>query len=287
MTTVATPRNPGGPSAGPNGLLDRPNRGSQWDPAHERLCALVYLIVGERRFARSMIKSALNGFGFRNLTECESAEHALKVIVEGGVDAVLVEHDMPGTNGAEFVWRLRRLGDERARRLPVVMVGNDALAAHVRDAVDSGVNEYLPKPYSRRDFYARIRRAVLAPKPFVVTPGYVGPDRRIVDQGPPRGSERRVGLPMSVQLYALAGSEPKWIKAAKLGTDGGDKTASPAEPPAETNPPGASPPAPATGNPAPFSAAPSSVLAESDFSGGGAGERLAARRARRETHKKP
>jgi CheY-like chemotaxis protein len=275
MTTVTTTTlSPAGSGAGLDTLLEPRNRGTQLDPAHERLCALGYLIVGDQRFARSMIKSALNGFGFRNLTECESAEHALKVVQGGGVDAIIVEHDMPGTGGAEFAWRLRRLADERARRLPVVMVGNDAVAAHVGAAVDSGVNEYLPKPYSRRDLYARIRRAALAPKPFVIAPGYVGPDRRILDKGPPRGDERRTGLAMSVQLYTLVGSEPRWIRTAKLGTG---------EPASEVKPEAA----PGTKAPASFSAAPSSVLAESDFSGGGAGERLAARLTAREPRQKP
>jgi CheY-like chemotaxis protein len=187
------------------------------DPVHDRLCGLAYMVVGENRFARATIKSALNGYGFRYLTECESAEHALKIVRGGGIDAVVTEYEMTGMGGAEFVRRLRHLADERARRLPVVMIGNDAVADHVRAAVDSGVNEFISKPYSRRDLYFRLRRAD--------------------DLGAPEGIDRRRRQALSVQLYALAGSEPKWIKSAKLGNDDPvDAPAAPAKPASEPPP---------------------------------------------------
>lgn len=218
------PKSRGGPQAR--------NYRSTMDPAHDRLCALVYLIVGENRYARATLKSALNGYGFHNLTECESGAHALKTVQGGGIDAVVAEYEMPSMTGAEFVWHLRRLKNERLRRLPVVMVGNDAAAVHVRDAIDAGVNEFMPKPYSRRDLYFRLRRAVVSPKPFVELAGYAGPDRRADDKGSPGGAERRKRQATSVQLYALAGSEPVWIKTAKLGDAGAPDAPNPPAKPA-------------------------------------------------------
>lgn len=264
MTTVTKSGNSGGSREGPNNVPKRQDDGTKADSVHERLCGLAYLVVGGSRFARAMIKSALNGFGFRNLSECESAASALKIVCGGNIDAVITEYEMPGTSGAEFVRQMRRLKSERARRLPVVMVGNDAVAAHVQTAIDSGVNEYLPKPYSRRDLYFRLRRAVVSPKPFVVLPGYAGPDRRVTDVGSPHGVERRSGPSMSVQLYALNGSEPKWIKTAKLGTAGADEKNE-----AHANPPPAPKP---ESKPKPSF----SVLAESDLSGKDVGGRVAA-----------
>ena len=203
---------------------------SALDAVHDRLCGLAYLIVGESRFVRATLKSTLNGFGFRNLSECESGAHALKIVQDGRIDAVVAEYDMPSMTGAEFVWHLRHLKNERLRRLPVVMVGNDAAATHVRDAVDAGVNEFLPKPYSRRDLYFRLRRAVVSPKPFVEIADYAGPDRRAADTGAPGGADRRSRQAMSVQLHALAGSEPVWIKTAKLGSAGvSDAPSAPAD----------------------------------------------------------
>jgi CheY-like chemotaxis protein len=272
MATVAKPGDSSGSRDGPDNPPKPQDDGSTTDSVHEGLCGLAYLIVGGNRFARTMIKSALNGFGFRNLTECESAEYALKIVRDGGIDAVITEYEMPGMNGAEFVWHMRRLKGERARKLPVVMVSNDAVAVHVRTAIDSGVNEFLPKPYSRRDLYFRLRRAVVSPKPFVVLPGYAGPDRRVADVGAPHGVDRRGGPSMSVQLYALTGSEPKWIKTAKLGIGGaGEKNE------AHANPPPAPKPEPGPETTSETRPKPTfSVLAESDVSGRDAGNRLAA-----------
>ncbi len=210
---------------------------SALDPVHDRLCGFAYLIVGESRFVRATLKSTLNGFGLRNLSECESGAHALKIVRDGRIDAVVVEYDMPSMTGAEFVWHLRHLKNERLCRLPVVMIGNDAVATHVRDAINAGVNEFLPKPYSRRDLYFRLRRAVVSPKPFVVLAGYAGPDRRAADMGAPGGADRRSRQAMSVQLHALAGSEPVWIKTAKLGSAGvSDAPSAPADSSANAEP---------------------------------------------------
>jgi two-component system chemotaxis response regulator CheY len=256
MASIAMTRTPDGARLGPGPgsrntpTPDRPGAGAA-DPVHDQLIGLSYLVVGGSRYARQAIKSALNGFGCHTMTECETGEHALKTIAAGGIDAVLAEYELPGMTGAELVWHVRHLKNERYRRLTVVMIGNDAVADHVRDAVDAGVNEYLPKPYARRDLHARLRRAVLAPKPFVDTPRYAGPDRRHVDTGSPRGVDRR-GPAFSMQLLQ-AGAEPKWVKTVKLGSgtadDGkapdpvasGTKAAEPA--PVSAAPPASNPPA--------------------------------------------
>ncbi len=69
---------------------------------------------------------------------------------------------------------------------------------------------------------------------------------------------------MSVQLYALNGSEPKWIKTAKLGIAGADEKNE-----VHANPPPAPKP---ESKPKPSF----SVLAESDLSGKDVGGRVAA-----------
>ncbi|MCC7015599.1 MAG: response regulator [Rhodospirillales bacterium] len=195
-----------------------PGGGSGKDPGHDRLCGLSYLVVDDSRFARAMIKTVLHALGIRNLSESETAEQAMNLAKRSGIDVVFTDFELPGMNGAEFVWRLRRWDDERVRRIPVIMISKYADAGHIRIAINSGVNEYIPKPFSRNGLYLRLRRSVLSPKPFIVAPGYVGPDRRIVDGGAESGVERRSDAPPPAEPRAAAGPEPDRNEAAESGT---------------------------------------------------------------------
>ena len=180
------------------------------NPDRARLCGLSYLVVDHSRITRSTVKDALNGIGIRAIVEIEDAERALRHAEHHPVDAIIVDYEIPGVNGAEFVWRLRRSPNERTRQIPVIMVSDHADQSRVQIALDAGVSEYLAKPFSQTDLYTRLRRSVLAPKPFVVAPDYVGPDRRLLMNGARNGIERRCALTPADLLdqSAETGTEP-------------------------------------------------------------------------------
>jgi DNA-binding response OmpR family regulator len=58
-------------------------------------------------------------------------------------------------------------------------------------ARDSGISEYLVKPFSADSLSVRIMRVIEKPRPFVVSDAYKGPDRRVRDI-PYEGEDRRV-----------------------------------------------------------------------------------------------
>lgn len=187
--------------------------GEKKDPDLEKICALSYLIVDDSRFARTTVKNVLHVLGIRNVSEAEDAAQALIMVEKQGVDVVIVDFEMPGMNGAEFTWRLRRSKTERIQQTPIIMISNHADETHIRQAINSGVNEFLPKPFSQGGLYARLRRAAVNPKPFIVAEGYVGPDRRLKDQDLPAKQEQR-GLP-PVVLLDFTGPEPKRVEVGK------------------------------------------------------------------------
>lgn len=167
------------------------SRAAGKDPDVERLVGLAYLVADGNRFVRSTIKDALHGMSIRAIIEMDSAEEALGHVEKHAVDAIIVGYEMAGMSGVEFAWRLRRNGDPRLQQTPVIMISERADEGHVRKAINAGVNEFLPRPFSRTDLFARIRRSVLSPKPFIVSANYIGPDRRLRNSGPGDGLERR------------------------------------------------------------------------------------------------
>lgn len=70
------------------------------------------------------------------------------------------------------------------------------LSAHseierVVTARDSGVNEFLIKPFTASGLFSRIQSVLERPRYFIQTDAYWGPDRRRHDIGSPTGQDRR------------------------------------------------------------------------------------------------
>jgi hypothetical protein len=63
----------------------------------------------------------------------------------------------------------------------------------VIEARDAGVTEFLAKPVAAKSLYERILSVVLAPRPFIKTRDYFGPDRRRTTNTKYIGPERRKG----------------------------------------------------------------------------------------------
>lgn len=265
MTATTTePGHSGGSRDAPEILPDGPGGGNENESARERLGRLAYLILDDNRFGRTVIKNILHGFGIRNLIECESAKQALDLLRTARIDVIFADFEIPEMSGVEFTWRLRRAKDELVQRIPVIMVSTHADEGRVRLAINSGVNEYLPKPFAPADLYSRVERSVMTPKPFIVAPGYVGPDRRFADGKSKNGIERRGGMAMPAILLDFTGPVPRQVEIAKPGM---------APPPVEVvAEAGAEPPAPPPQPPPQPESKPeskpepsfSSVLSESD-----------------------
>src|SRR5258707_7754508 len=59
-------------------------------------------------------------------------------------DLILMDSQLPDISGLEVTRRLR--GDERSRRIPIVVVTAFAMGWHEREALDSGCDAYISKP---------------------------------------------------------------------------------------------------------------------------------------------
>lgn len=159
--------------------------------APAKLGMLKYLIVDDIGYMRAMLKAFLHAYGISNVLEAEGAVAALGLFAAHEIDVLLTNFMMPVMNGGELVRRLRRSPGERLRRIPVVMVSAYTDRDHIRRARDAGIDEFVSKPCTAEDLHVAIRKAVFAPKPFVVAPDYLGPDRRREDRGASKGHERR------------------------------------------------------------------------------------------------
>lgn len=106
--------------------------------------------------------------------EAGSAEEAEPLIEKGGFDLVVLDLNLPGMDGFEFLQRLRRTST-----VPVMIVSARDEDEDVVSALGIGADEYLTKPFSPRGLAARARALIRRYK------GYPRQDRnRVLRFGP-------------------------------------------------------------------------------------------------------
>lgn len=136
------------------------------------------LVVDDNRFMRNILHQMLKTLGAGVIEHARDGHEALGVLAESEFELVLSDWEMEGMNGCDFVRTLRGDRNARNRLVPIVMVTANGMIHTVLEARDSGVTEFLVKPFSADALYRRILMVIEAPRQFVKTKDYFGPDRR-------------------------------------------------------------------------------------------------------------
>lgn len=112
------------------------------------------LIVEDDPEIRDLLSFTLGRAGYETL-EAETGEEALKRL-DGRLPALIVlDWMLPGISGVELIARLRR--DELTADLPLLMLTARGEETDKLRSFDSGVDDYLTKPFSPRELLARVK----------------------------------------------------------------------------------------------------------------------------------
>ncbi|HUH22550.1 MAG TPA: response regulator [Brevundimonas sp.] len=150
----------------------------------------VTMVIDDSPFALELTAQALLGFGIKVRHSCNSAAQAIAVLRDRPVDLILVDCEMPGMSGYEFVRWLRRSGLEPNAFAPVIMTAAHVRRTKVSEARDCGANFLITKPFSAGVLLERIVWVARDARPFLEVGDYFGPDRRFRSE-PWEGLERR------------------------------------------------------------------------------------------------
>jgi two-component system chemotaxis response regulator CheY len=95
---------------------------------------------------RSILRQYMHELDFE-VVEAKDGNEALKCCEETpDFDIALVDWNMPGMNGLEFVKALRARKEYDSVKLMMVTTENDS--AHVEAALSAGANEFVMKPFT-------------------------------------------------------------------------------------------------------------------------------------------
>jgi two-component system chemotaxis response regulator CheY len=143
-----------------------------------------------------LVKAVLSVFGFGKIHAEYSAEAALEILNTQTFHFIICDWQMKGMSGVDFVRRLRHDVRSSNRFVPIIMLTGKAARENVTEARDAGITEFLVKPFTVKDLRKKIIEIIQNPRPFVVAPNYIGPDRRRKTVILPDGmSDRRKNKP--------------------------------------------------------------------------------------------
>lgn len=114
------------------------------------------LIVDDMSTMRRVIKSILGQLGYTNLEEAENGKEALSKLSHEQYDFVMTDWNMPEMDGLELVKAIRQ--DPKLKDLPVLMVTAEAKKENVLEALKSGVNNYIVKPFTAETLKEKIEK---------------------------------------------------------------------------------------------------------------------------------
>lgn len=138
----------------------------------------VTMVIDDSDFARELTIQALSGFGLKVRHALSSAAEAIPILNESAIDLILIDADMPGMSGYEFVRWLRRSKLEPNAFVPIIMTAAHVRRSKVSEARDCGANFLITKPFSSLTLLERIVWVSRDNRPFLEVGDYLGPDRR-------------------------------------------------------------------------------------------------------------
>ena len=111
----------------------------------------VVLVVDDEVRLRDLVRRYLEHDGHQVLTAGTGAE-ALAIVSHTTVDLVVLDLRLPDVPGEEVATEIRRRGD-----VPILMLTAKASEDERVEGLALGADDYLTKPFSPREFVARVR----------------------------------------------------------------------------------------------------------------------------------
>jgi len=138
------------------------------------------LVVDDMKPMVSLVSSLLKIFGFNSIYTATDPEDAFVQFCRYKPDIILTDWLMQPYDGIELIRKIRRDPRSPNRFVPVIMMTGYSHRARVEKARDVGVTEFLVKPFTAKDLYARIEQLIERPRKFVDAGDgtFFGPDRR-------------------------------------------------------------------------------------------------------------
>jgi two-component system chemotaxis response regulator CheY len=125
------------------------------------------LIVDDEFTMRKVIRTLLLSAGVTDVHDAGDGEGGLAAISALDPDVVILDWQMAGMNGPEFVRQVRSPATSASSNVPIIMLTGHGEQSRVVEAMRLGVHEFLVKPVSAKALQERLASVLLHPRPTV------------------------------------------------------------------------------------------------------------------------
>lgn len=156
------------------------------------------LVVGGKTHTVGLLRSVMHIVGITRITQAQDRNRALELLAMAHFTAVFF--DPQAADGMNFVVAARRQDGMRNPMIPIFVLQDRPRRSDVEKARDAGVTDVITAPISPRTLMTKLQAAVSAPRPFIVSNQFFGPDRRSQARAPYYGSDRRIRMARKARL---------------------------------------------------------------------------------------
>ncbi len=115
------------------------------------------LIVDDMLTMRKIVTKILKEIGFSDITEASDGQEAWEKSQVGGFGLIISDWNMPNCTGLEFLKRVR--ADQKLAKTPFLLLTAEAESHQVAEAIKSGVDQYVVKPFSKDSLKIKLESA--------------------------------------------------------------------------------------------------------------------------------
>ena len=169
------------------------------------------LVVDDDTRLRELLRSFLSRNGFR-VTVAANAAEARERLDLIDFDLIVLDVMMPGQSGLELATDIRRNDDVPILMLTAMVETKDRIAG-----LETGVDDYLGKPFEPRELLLRIQNVLKRNRPAATAPG--GEAARLVSFGPMQFDQELGELTQDGKRVPLTDAETALMRvlSARLG----------------------------------------------------------------------
>ena len=107
--------------------------------------AVSVLIVDDQQSMRGICKYILTQLGFKDIIEAKSGRDALSKLESANVDLIISDWNMDDIDGLTLLKVIRK--HPKTQAMPFIMATGRSDKEQVQEAIASGVNNYVIKPF--------------------------------------------------------------------------------------------------------------------------------------------
>ncbi|MCX7965776.1 MAG: response regulator [Syntrophorhabdaceae bacterium] len=115
------------------------------------------LVVDDFSTMRKIIKNVLKQIGIESVIEAENGKMALELLKKEQIDLIISDWIMPEMTGIDFLKACK--SEENTKKIPFIMVTAEAQKGNILEAIKSGVDNYIVKPFTPEKLQSAIEKA--------------------------------------------------------------------------------------------------------------------------------